>query len=96
MHVLSIQPVGGDAVEKHGISTLPSSRLGWIAVLFMACLGLSEDLKADLLSPLVRLAAQLVFMGGILLANGAYIPDSLGFTVIDYFFGIALIGYLQI
>jgi len=96
MHVLSIQRVGSDSAEKHGISTLPSSRLGglaiavmmfayvgftfvssdegivlnnterlgWIAVLFMAFLGLSEDLKADLLSPLVRLATQLVFMGG--------------------------------
>ena len=126
MHVLSIQRVGSDSAEKHGISTLPSSRLGglaiavmmfayvgftfvssdegivlnnterlgWIAVLFMAFLGLSEDLKADLLSPLVRLAAQLVFMGGVLLAADAYIPDSLGLPVIDYLLAFPLISWI--
>lgn len=126
MHVLSILRVGGDSAEKHGISTLPSSRLGglaiaimmfayigytfftatespvlsytersgWIAVLFMAVLGLSEDIKADLLSPTVRLAAQLVFMGGILFAADAYIPDSLGLPVFDYLLSIPLISWV--
>jgi len=126
MHILSIQRVGGDSAEKHGISTMSSSRLGglaiaimmfgyvaftflkspeplvlniterlgWIAVLFMAFLGLSEDLKADFLSPLVRLAAQLVFMGGILFAADAYIPDSLGLPVVDYLLAFPLFSWI--
>lgn len=127
MHILSIQRVGGDSVEKHGISTLSSSRLGglsiavmmfayvafnfvanadgsiagnftersgWIAVLFMAFLGLSEDLKADFLSPLVRLIAQIVFMGAVLVTADAYIPDYLGFSVIDYLLTIPLLAWI--
>jgi UDP-GlcNAc:undecaprenyl-phosphate GlcNAc-1-phosphate transferase len=126
MHILSIQRVGGDSAEKHGISTMSSSRLGglaiaimmfgyvaftflkspeplvlniterlgWIAVLFMAFLGLSEDLKADFLSPLVRLAAQLVFMGGILFVADAYIPGSLGLPVVDYLLAFPLVSWI--
>jgi UDP-N-acetylmuramyl pentapeptide phosphotransferase/UDP-N-acetylglucosamine-1-phosphate transferase len=71
-----------------------TERLGGVAVLLMAVLGLSEDLKADYLSPLVRLAAQLVFMGGILFAADAYIPDSLGLPVIDYLLTIPLVGWV--
>jgi UDP-N-acetylmuramyl pentapeptide phosphotransferase/UDP-N-acetylglucosamine-1-phosphate transferase len=71
-----------------------TERSGWIAVLFMAVLGLSEDIKADLLSPTVRLAAQLVFMGGILFAADAYIPDSLGLPVFDYLLSIPLISWV--
>ena len=69
-----------------------TERLGWIAVLLMAVLGLSEDIKADFLSPSVRLAAQLVFMGGILILTDAYIPDSLGLPVVDYLLAIPLVG----
>lgn len=126
MHVLSILRVGSDSEEKHGISTLPSSRLGglaiaimmfayvgftffgaseplvlnytersgWIAVLFMAALGLSEDLKADLLSPLVRLAAQFLFMGGILFIADAYIPSSLGVPGLDLLMALPLVSWL--
>lgn len=71
-----------------------TERLGWIAVLFMAVLGFSEDIKADFLSPLVRLAAQLVFMGGILFLTDAYIPDSLGLPVVDYLLAIPLVGWI--
>lgn len=71
-----------------------TERLGWVAVLFMAVLGLSEDLNADLLSPLVRLAAQLVFMGGILLVADAYIPDSLGLPVVDHLLTIPLVSWV--
>ena len=60
----------------------------------MAVLGLSEDLKTDLLSPLVRLAAQLVFMGGILFATDGSIPDSLGLPVFDCLLSIPLVSWI--
>jgi UDP-N-acetylmuramyl pentapeptide phosphotransferase/UDP-N-acetylglucosamine-1-phosphate transferase len=60
----------------------------------MAALGLSEDLKADLLSPLVRLAAQFLFMGGILFIADAYIPSSLGVPGLDLLMALPLVSWL--
>ena len=125
MHILSIQRVGGDSAEKHGISTLSSSRLGgvsiavimfayvvynavggvempfnategfgWVAVILMAFIGLSEDLKADLLSPSNRLSAQIVIMGVALFVADAYVPDSINLPVIDYLLIIPMLGWL--
>lgn len=71
-----------------------TERLGWVAVLSMGLLGLAEDLKPDCMSPLVRLAAQIVFLGGILLMSDAYIPDSLGLPVVDYLLGFPLASWI--
>ena len=70
-----------------------TEQLGWMAVLAMGLLGLTEDLKPDCLSPLRRLAAQVVFMGGLFLLSDAYIPKSLGLPVIDYLLSFSLASW---
>lgn len=126
MHILSIQTVGADSADKHGISSVSSSRLGGVSIAIMMCayvgftfatsieplalnateqlgliavmsmafLGLTEDLRPDCLSPLLRLAAQVVFMGGVLLASQSYIPDSLGLPLVDYLLGFPLASWI--
>ena len=71
-----------------------TEQLGWMAVLSMGLLGLAEDLKPDCLSPLWRLAAQVVFMGGLFLLSDAYIPKSLGLPVVDYLLSFPLASWL--
>ena len=46
----------------------------WVAVFFCACLGLCEDIKADFLSPALRLLCKFVVFGLLLLAWPRLVP----------------------
>jgi UDP-GlcNAc:undecaprenyl-phosphate GlcNAc-1-phosphate transferase len=69
-----------------------NNRFGIFAIMCCAGMGLAEDLKADFLSPVVRLVLKFFLFAGIVFVWPDLVPESLGFSWIDYLLSIPLIG----
>jgi UDP-GlcNAc:undecaprenyl-phosphate GlcNAc-1-phosphate transferase len=65
----------------------------WVAVFFCACLGLCEDIKADFLSPALRLLCKFVVFGLLLLAWPTLIPKNVGIEVINQLLEVPAIAW---
>ena len=65
----------------------------WVAVFFCACLGLCEDIKADFLSPALRLLCKFVVFGLLLLAWPTLIPENVGIEVINQLLEVPAIAW---
>jgi UDP-N-acetylmuramyl pentapeptide phosphotransferase/UDP-N-acetylglucosamine-1-phosphate transferase len=64
----------------------------------MGCagMGLTEDLKADFLSPLVRLGLKFALFAGIIFVWPVLVPQSIGFVGFDYILSLPLVGELLV
>jgi UDP-GlcNAc:undecaprenyl-phosphate GlcNAc-1-phosphate transferase len=71
-----------------------NNRFGIFAIMCCAALGLAEDLKADFLSPVIRLTLKFALFAGIIFVWPELVPDSLGFAGIDYLLSLPLVGAL--
>lgn len=57
-------------------------------------LGLIEDLKNNVLRPIVRLAFELIIFGVILIYLPFLVPKTFGFAPLDIIFGVPILGWL--
>lgn len=69
-------------------------RFGIFAIMCCAALGLAEDLKADFLSPLIRLALKFSLFAGIIFVWPELVPESLGLAGLDYLLSLPFVGAL--
>ena len=69
-------------------------RFGIFAIMCCAALGLAEDLKADFLSPLIRLALKFFLFAGIIFVWPELVPESLGLVGLDYLLSLPFVGAL--
>ena len=69
-------------------------RFGIFAIMCCAALGLAEDLKADFLSPLIRLALKFFLFAGIIFVWPELVPESLGLAGLDYLLSLPFVGAL--
>ena len=86
-----------------GIIILSPSTLGaaddaiflpaWSTVFVCVILGASEDFKADLLSPFVRLAAELLAFGIFFWITPSVVPDAIGVPLLDGLFASPLLAW---
>ena len=67
-------------------------RFGIFAIMCCAAMGLAEDLKADLLSPTIRLALKFALFAGIIFVWPDLVPDSIGFAGFDYLLSLPFVG----
>lgn len=71
-------------------------RFGIFAIMCCAAMGLAEDLKADFLSPTLRLLLKFVLFAGIIFVWPELVPKSLGLVGFDYLLSVPLIGALMV
>jgi UDP-GlcNAc:undecaprenyl-phosphate/decaprenyl-phosphate GlcNAc-1-phosphate transferase len=76
------------------LATYGNNRFGVFAIMCCAAMGLAEDLKADFLSPVIRLALKFALFAGIIFVWPELVPASLGFAGIDYLLSMPLVGEL--
>jgi UDP-GlcNAc:undecaprenyl-phosphate GlcNAc-1-phosphate transferase len=86
-----------------GIIILSPSSLGaavdaiflpaWSTVFVCVILGASEDFKADLLSPFVRLAAKLLAFGIFFWITPSVVPDAIGVPLLDGLFASPVLAW---
>jgi UDP-N-acetylmuramyl pentapeptide phosphotransferase/UDP-N-acetylglucosamine-1-phosphate transferase len=67
-------------------------RFGIFAIMCCAAMGLAEDLKADFLSPVTRLALKFFLFAGIIFVWPELVPESLGFVGIDYLLSLPFVS----
>jgi UDP-GlcNAc:undecaprenyl-phosphate GlcNAc-1-phosphate transferase len=67
-------------------------RFGIFAIMCCAAMGLAEDLKADFLSPTIRLGLKFALFAGIIFVWPELVPESLGFSGIDYLLSLPFVG----
>ncbi len=68
----------------------------WSSVLACAFLGLAEDLKADFLTPVLRLACKFVVFGALLWFWPNFIPSNLGIPGVDKLIELPVIGWFVV
>lgn len=67
-------------------------RFGIFAIMCCAAMGLAEDLKADFLSPIIRLALKFVLFAGIIFVWPDLVPESIGLVGFDYLLSMPFVG----
>ena len=78
-------------LERHG-----NNRFGIFAIMCCAGMGLAEDLKADFLSPAVRLVLKFTLFAGIIFVWPELVPVSLGFDGLDYLLSLPFVGAILV
>ena len=68
----------------------------WLAVLACALLGLAEDLKADFLTPTLRLACKFLVFGSLFWFWPEFIPHSLGIPLVDQLLAPPILAWIII
>jgi len=71
-----------------------NNRFGIFAIMCCAAMGLAEDLKADFLSPVIRLTLKFALFAGIIFVWPELVPASLGVPGLDYLLSQPFIGAL--
>ena len=71
-------------------------RFGIFAIMCCAVMGLAEDLKADFLSPAIRLFLKFTLFAGIIFVWPELVPDALGFAVFDYLLSLPFVGTILV
>ena len=77
-----------------GLAGYGNHRFGIFAIMCCAAMGLAEDLKADFLSPLIRLALKFSLFAGIIFVWPELVPESLGMAGLDYLLSLPFVGAL--
>jgi len=73
-----------------------NNRFGIFAIMCCAAMGLAEDLRADFLSPVIRLILKFALFAGIIFVWPELVPDSLGVAGLDYLLSLPLVGALLV
>jgi UDP-GlcNAc:undecaprenyl-phosphate GlcNAc-1-phosphate transferase len=68
----------------------------WLAVAVCAALGLAEDIKADFLTPALRLACKFLVFGVLLFFWPNFVPTEIGIPGIDTLLSIPLIAWVLV
>lgn len=74
------------------LETYGNHRFGIFAIMCCAAMGLAEDLKADFLSPTIRLALKFALFAGIIFVWPDLVPESIGFAGLDYVLSLPIVG----
>ena len=80
------------SVFLNDMGELGNHRFGVFAIMCCAAMGLAEDLKADFLSPTLRLLLKFVLFAGIIFVWPELVPEALGLVGFDYLLSLPLVG----
>lgn len=78
------------------LANYENNRFGIFAIMCCAAMGLAEDLRADFLSPVIRLILKFALFAGIIFVWPELVPDSLGVAGLDYLLSLPLVGALLV
>lgn len=90
----TIDYISDSSLFVNDLAAYGNHRFGIFAIMCCAAMGLAEDLKADFLSPVIRLVLKFFLFAGIIFVWPDLVPDSIGLVGFDYLLELPLVGAL--